>query len=175
MKPAFLQILKSRWLAGCLHLGLWLLFFLVLTRLGGRTPVFHEREAFSTPPQSPAPVARLEPLFAPGAWPVSLARSNAPDPFFTRHFTPAPAPPPPSPTTRKIELTYLGFYLSGDSPKQAVVRFADSFIVTPIGARVLSNLFVAQATMQTLTLTNPSAQTNILTVNMKKEIEVPIR
>ena len=45
----------------------------------------------------------------------------------------------------------------------------------PIGAKVVSNLFVAQATMQTLTLTNPAALTNILSVNTKKEIEIPIR
>ncbi len=175
MKPAAVHILRSRWLAGCVHVALWLLLVLALTKLGGRTPAFRERESFSSPPQSPAPVAKLEALFAPGIWPKSLADTNYVTPFFTRYFVPTPTPAAPPPTTRKIELTYLGFYQAGDRPKEAVVRFADSFIVSPVGARVLSNLFVAQATMQTLTLTNPNAQTNILTVNMKKELEVPIR
>jgi hypothetical protein len=175
MKPGAIQMLRSRWFASCVHLGLWLLLLLALTKFGGKAPAFRERETFSTPPQSPAPVAKLESLFSPDIWPRPLADTNVPNPFFTRHFTPAPTPPPPPPTTRKVELTYLGFYQTGDSSRQAVVRLADSFLVSPVGARVVSNLFVAQANMQTLTLTNLAAQTNILTVNTKKEIEVPIR
>jgi hypothetical protein len=176
MSPAVTQLLRSRWLAACVHIALWLLLVLALANLRGKPPAFHERDAFSTPPQSPAPVSGLDSLFAAGIWPKSFADTNALNPFITTYFTPAPAPPPPPPpTTRKIELTYLGFYRSGDSPTQVLVRFADSFIAAPIGARVVSNLFVAQATFQTLTLTNPAAQTNILTVNAKKEIEVPLK
>ena len=38
-----------------------------------------------------------------------------------------------------------------------------------------ANLFVADATMQNLTLTNSAAQTNILVLNTKKPLEVPIQ
>ena len=39
----------------------------------------------------------------------------------------------------------------------------------------LYSTFAADATMQTLLLTNPAAGTNLLTLNAKKEVEVPIR
>jgi hypothetical protein len=55
-----------------------------------------------------------------------------------------------------------------------MIRLGDSFLITPVGGRVLSNLFVAEATLQTLTLTNPAAKTNILALNQKKEVEVPL-
>ena len=84
-------------------------------------------------------------------------------------------PAAPVPTTRKIEVTYQGFYESGDGPRQVIVKVGEAFIVAPIGARVATNLFVSTATMQTLTLTNLAAQTNILSLNTKKEIEVPIQ
>ena len=48
-------------------------------------------------------------------------------------------------------------------------------MVTPVGAKVVTNWFVAEATLQSLTLTNLTAQTNVLTLNAKKEIEVPIQ
>jgi hypothetical protein len=182
MKPTLLQTLRSRWFAGCVHVGAWLLLYLGASNLGGNAPTFRERDNFSTPPQSPVPVARLDSLFSPGIWPKTLIESNRPNCFLTTYFVPAPTPPappppppPPPPTTRKIELTYLGYYQTGLGPKQAIVKLADSFIISPLGAKVASNLFVAQVTMQTLTLTNPAAQTNLLLVNAKKEIEVPLK
>ena len=50
----------------------------------------------------------------------------------------------------------------------------DIFIVAPIGGTVATKLFVADATMQTLTLTNHNAQTNVVPLNSKKEFEVPL-
>ncbi len=155
MKPGLVQILRSRWFAACVHAGLWLLLCLALTNLGGKAPAFRERESFSTPPQSPAPVAEARLLILAGM--SGPNRSPAPTPsILLSHVTslPLPTPPPPPPTTRKIELTYLGFYQTGEGPKHAVVKLGDAFLVSPVGARVASNLFVAQATMQALTLTN---------------------
>ena len=47
--------------------------------------------------------------------------------------------------------------------------------MAPIGARIATNLLIAEATMQAMTLTNLAAQTNILPLNVKKELEVPIQ
>jgi hypothetical protein len=48
-------------------------------------------------------------------------------------------------------------------------------MVAPIGARIATNLFIADATMQALTLTNLAVQTNILPLNVKQELVVPIQ
>ena len=178
MKPGIVQTLRSRWFAACVHASLWLLLYLAVTHLGGKAPPLREGDSFSPPQQSLAPVAKLDSLFSPGVWPKPLADTNALDPFFTRYFTPPPTPappPPPPPTTRKIELTYLGYYQTTNGPKHVVVKLSDALLVSAVGGRLASNLYVAQVTMQTLMLTNPAAQTNLLNVNVKKEIEVPIR
>jgi len=171
MKPVGLHTLRSRWFVIFVHLCLWVLLYLGAAGIGGKTPDFHESDSFSAPAQSPAPVARLDQLFAPDVWPKWPGDTNAPSAFLTRHFIPAlPLPP----TVQKFELTYQGFYQSGDNPKQTMIRFGDNFLVTPVGGRVISNLFVADATMQMLTLTNPAAKTNILPLNQKREVEIPL-
>lgn len=163
--------MRSRWFGVFVHLCLWVMLYLAAAGIGGKTPDFRESDSFSAPAQSPAPVARLDQLFAPDVWAKWPGDTNALSAFYTRHFIPAvPAPP----TVRKFELTYQGFYQSGDSARQTIIRLGDSFLITPIGGRVVSNLFVANATMQTLTLTNPAAKTNILPLNQKKEVEVPL-
>jgi hypothetical protein len=166
-----LQTLKSRWFAAVVHAGLWLLLYLAVTGFRGKSPDYHVADAVSTQPQSLAPVGKLVNLFSPGIWPKPFAHTNSLNPFFTRHFIP---PPAPAPTTRKIELTYQGYYQTSEGAKQAIVKLADAFFVTPIGAKVTANLYAVEATLQSLTLTNSSAQTNLLLLNVKKEIEVPI-
>ena len=156
-----------------MHAGLWLLLYLAVTSLGGRAPVLYEAQAVAKPPQSPAPVAALERLFSEGLRPPPLKDTNALNPFVTRYFVP-PAPPPP-PTTRKIEVTYQGFYQSGEGMKQTIFRLGDAYVVAPIGASVVTNLIIAEATMQSMTLTNREAQTNIVPLNVKREINVPIQ
>jgi hypothetical protein len=171
MKPVGLQTLRSRWFVVFVHLCLWVMLYLAAAGIGGKTPDFHESDSFSAPAQSPAPVARLDQLFASDVWPKWPGETNCTSAFYTRHFIPVlPAPP----TARKFELTYQGFYQSGDNPKQTMIRLGDTFLITPVGGRVISNLFVAEATLQTLTLTNPAATTNILALNQKKEVEVPL-
>jgi len=166
MPPVVTKVLRSRWFVACVHASLWLLLYLAITRLGGQTPNFRDAEAVANPPQSPAPVAGLERLFSPGVWPQSLIDTNRLNPFAT------PAPPPS--TTRKIEVTYQGFYQTSNDLKRAIFKLGEAYLAAPIGARVATNLFIAEATMQAMTLTNLSAQTNILPLNTKKEIVVPI-
>jgi hypothetical protein len=171
MPPLIARTLRNRWFVTGVHAALWLLLYLAVVNLGGRAPDYREADADGAPPQSPAPVAGLARLFSPGTWPKSLSATNTLDPFLTRYFVP-PAPPPP-PTTRKIEVTYQGFYHTGTGPKQAIFRLGEAFLVAPVGARIATNLFIAEATMQTMTLTNLAAQTNVLPLNAKKELLIP--
>ena len=171
MTPAISRTLRSRWFTGCVHASFWLLLYLAITNLGGRAIEFRSGEPTSIPLQNPVPVSGLEHLFASDAWPKLLVDTNVSNAFMTRYFIPPQAAPP---TTRKIEVTYQGFYETADGPKHAVCKLGDAFVATAVGAKVTANLFIADVTMQSLTLTNSTAQTNVLTLNVKKEIVVPL-
>jgi hypothetical protein len=176
MKAAFVQLLRSRWFVTCAHVGLWLLLYLALKGgMNGKSPELREADGTLPRPGSPAPVTRLNRLFGAVEWPDLSPATNAMNAFFTRHFIPPPAPPPPAPTTRMIELTYLGFYETDGAAKTVIVKLADAFLITPLGAKLTANLFASHASMQNLTLTNSAAQTNILVLNTKKQLEVPIQ
>lgn len=175
MKTALGQTLRSRWFAGITQAGLWLLVYVSASGLGGKTPAFREADGTLPPPPSPAPVARLDPLLTRGIWPDLSPRTNALNAFYTRHFIPPPTPAPPPPTTRTIELTYLGFYEAQGAGRTVMARMADAFLVAPLGTRLTANLFAASASIDSLTLTNPAAQTNLLKLNTTKQLEVPIQ
>ncbi len=176
MKAAFVQILRSRWLATCAHLALWVLLYLAIHGdMYDKTPELREADGLWPRPGSPAPVTRLNQLFGAVGWPDLSPATNALNAFFTRHFIPPPAPPPPAPTTKTIELTYLGFFQADGSVKTVVVKLADAFLIRPVGTTLTANLFAADASLQNLTLTNSAAQTNILVLNTKKSLEVPIQ
>ncbi len=174
MKPLLLSNLRSRWIVLGVHFGLWGLLYLAAVGLRGNSVSFRDESLPADQPRTPVAIAHLATLLPAALWPNSHAQTNLVDPFFTRHFFPAPKPPtPPPPTTRKIELTYLGFYQTEGAPKQVIAKLADAFLVAPIGTKLTANLFAADATMQTLTLTNSSAQTNLLQLDAKREIDVP--
>jgi hypothetical protein len=176
MQSLATQTLRSRWLAFLVHASLWVILYLTIRNMGGRAPEFRESNSFSVPAQSLAAVAKLGNLFA-----TNIVLGFSPDtslrnPFYTVHFVPPPTPaPPPPPTTRKIPVTYLGFYTAADGPKHAVLKMPEGFLIARLGTPVATNTFVADATMQTLTLTNLAAQTNLVPLNTQKEIEVPIK
>ncbi len=184
MSAALVQLLRTRWFAASVHAGLWLLLYLVVQGLGGKTPEYRVAEAYSPVPQPPVPVTKLESLFSPNQWPKPTAASNVPNLFFTKFFVPPTPPPPPPPTTKNVEVTYQGFYQTGDSARNVIIRMVDTntipktegaFIVARIGEHITTNFCVAGATLQTLILTNSAAQTNLLSLNTNKVIEVPLK
>lgn len=174
MKLIVAQVLRSRWLAGVVHACLWLLVYFAATRLGGKLPAFQELDGSEPVPPVHAAIAKLDPLFTSGAWPKVVVGTNEVSVFYTLNFAPTPKPTPPPPTTRKIELTYQGFY-NVEGKSRVLVKMDDRFLVTPLGSNVTANLFAANATALNLTLTNSTAQTNVLTLNLKKQLEVPIK
>ena len=176
MSTTVQQILRSRWFVLCLHAALWILLYLGVTSLRGKAPDLGQGAAMATTEQPALPVRKLEPLFADGLLRQSISNpTNIPDPFFTAYFVPPAPPPPPPPTTRKLEVTYLGFFQTTNGPKQAVLNLAGGLTVVQVGALLATNVYVAEADLQCVLLTNTAAQTNTLTLNTKKEIEVPIR
>jgi hypothetical protein len=172
---AFLQMVRSRWFATVVHAGLWCILYLAVTRLGGKTPDIRLADTTTPSPPNPVPAATMESLFSPGQWPNPQAVSNFTNPFFTTHFVPPPSPTPPPATTRKVEVTYQGFYEAGDTVKHIVTKVGDLFVVAVIGAPITTNLFIADASMQSLLLTNHVSQTNLVPLNAKRDIEVPLK
>ncbi len=173
MKPSLAQRLRSRSFVYLLHAALWLLVVLTLTGLGGRTSQFSEVRARSAVPQTVVPMARFGKLFAKAAWATLPVAANALDPFFTRHFNPI-HPPSPPPTTRDIDLTYLGYLQAENGPKKTLVKLGDTLLEAPVGANLTANLFAVDAEIDSLTLTNTSGQTNLLRLNAKTTLKVPI-
>jgi hypothetical protein len=174
MPSATLHLLRSRWLTWGVHAGLWLLLYLAVIHTGGKTPELLEASASAPQALTVIPVGRIDSLFSPGQWVTPLAHTKGLNPFFTSHFVPPSIPTPPPPTTKKVDATYQGFFQTADNPKQAIVKIGDIFVVTSVGAAVVTNQFIADATMQNLILTN-STQTNTLPLNAKRELEVPIK
>jgi len=170
------QLLRSRWFAWSLHAALWLLLYFALMGLGGEAPDYQESASFSAPPQSWVPVANVTTLFSPSPWPKPLALTNTFNLFFTTNFVkPQPPPPPPPPTTRKIPVTYHGFYETPDSPKMVMLMVESNNVTDHVGAQIVTNHFISEASIRTLTLTNTAGQTNLIPLNTKQEIEVPIK
>ena len=173
VSTSYLQSIRSRWFATAIHLGLWILLCLVLTHFGGSPPGLHIADSMTPPPANPVPVANMESLFSSDQWPSP--QTNFSNPFFTTHFIPIPSPAPPPPTTRKVDVTYQGFYQAGDAVKHIVAKVGDLFVVAVVGAPITTNLFIADASLQSLLLTNQVPQTNLIPLNVKREIEVPIK
>jgi hypothetical protein len=175
MPPILIQTLRSRWFAVVVHLAFWLLLYLAVSHLGGKAPAYRDAGSPSGPPRPVTPAEKLETVFTATS-PGPATNSTGVNPFFTRHFIPPPTPaPPPPPTTRKIDVTYQGFYQTTNGPKFAVLKVAEGIMVAKIGALVATNVYVAEASLTNVILTNLTARTNILPLNTKTEIEVPIR
>ena len=168
------ETLRSRWFSASLHAGLWLLLVLIVAGLGGRRPQFAETDADPLAVQKPVPVAKLEKLFGPDIWPKHVVDPASQNAFATLHFKPPIVPAPP-PTTRRVELTYQGFYQTSDGPQRTMLRLGEAMVAVPVGGVVVTNLWVASASFQTLTLTNSAGQTNVLAMNVKQAVEVPLK
>ena len=175
MKSRVTQVLESRPLVLLVHAAIWLLLYLAVAGIRGTSPDFRESEPRLGPVPALLPATAFAGLFAGKYVPPPVAGTNVPNAFYTLHFMPKLLPPAPPPTTRKIELTYAGFYEASDGVRRVMVRLGDAFLTAPVGARLTANLYAASAAIQTLVLTNPAAQTNVLPLNLKKELEVPIQ
>jgi len=119
------------------------------------------------------PVTRLGKLFAPTNWPKQLVDAGSSNQFTTTYFMPPPPPPPP-PTTRKVEVTYQGYYRAAEGPQQAFLRLGDASFASGWRRGHDQSVFDRSGPANA-TLTNSAAQTNVLKLNTKQEIEVPLK
>ncbi len=169
------QTIHRRLFTLSLHAGLWLLLALVLWALRGSALRFHETEVAAAAGRVALPVTRLAALFASETSAVFGGDTNRLSPFATRHFTPAARAAAPPPTTRKVELIYQGFYQTGGQPQRIFIQMDGKMVVSPLGGNLAPGLFIAETALRTLTLTNSAGQTNVLKLNTKTNLEVPVK
>ncbi len=90
-------------------------------------------------------------------WPKSVQwtpLTNSANPFFTLAIRPAPVaqPPPPAPATRKVEVTYRGFYETSAGIRRAVVQVADKQVLALRGEKIVADLVASEIELRHLTL-----------------------
>jgi hypothetical protein len=168
------QTLQSRWFTVALHAGLWLLLALVVLRWFGPESDIEPAEITSAAVPTYLPVERLTQLFTAEPRFDAAGATNRLSPFATRHFTPAAPPTAAPPTTRKVELTYQGYYEVSESVRRVFLQVDQKMVISPMGDQVVPSLFIAGADLQSLTLTNAAAQTNVLKLNTKTTLEIPV-
>lgn len=164
---------RDRWLAIALMGGLAGLLLVVVRNFGLGLPPFPENSRSDEPPISIPAAARLSELFDIATVPALTTSAREASPFYTTHFQPPPQPKPP--TTRQIPMTYLGHIQGADGQRRAFVRVDNQTFIREVSQPVVDDLMVAEIALQTLTLTNSAAQTNVLQFQTEQRVEVPIK
>jgi hypothetical protein len=147
----------------------------VVRDLGGGLPAWPAADPSESKSTIPLPLTGVDSLFAVGALPSLATPADQWNGFFTTHFQPPTKPPPKAPTTRKVELTYLGFMQAGDGPRRALVQSGTAQWLGGIGEKVVADLQVAAIETGFLILTNATGATNRLGFRAKTPLEVPIQ
>jgi hypothetical protein len=162
---------RDRWLAWMLLAATGILLVLVVRDFGVGLPEFPRSPRRAPSSALTVPVSEFDGLFSAVRVPRLLTPTNAFGPFYTAYFQP---PPPKPPTTRKVDLTYLGYIETDAGPRRAFVQVGETLFVGPAGSNVVADLAVAAIDLRTLVLTNRAAQTNQLEFNVRKPVEVPL-
>jgi len=146
----------------------------VLRDLSAGTPMLPRRGS-AVEPVDPLPqLAEAGALFESGVVATQTPPAGLASGFHTTYFAPAPKPPRQQPTTRKVELTYLGFLQAGDGPRTAIVQTGSEQWSGGVGSNLVANVFVAGIDQQTLVVTNTEGQTNLLQFRSKTALDVPL-
>lgn len=119
---------------------------------------------------------RLGQLFAPAALAVVAPATNLPAPFVTAYFQPPPPPPPPPPDikkTRKVTLTYNGFFETSSGEKRAYVLVGGASSLLTLGAPVVSDLMISNIQRTQLTLRRAITQEVTVPFRGSTEVEIP--
>ena len=113
---------------------------------------------------------RLPELFSPAALTDVARVTNAPLPFVTTFFQ--PPPPPPAKKTRKVNLTYNGFFQTAGGEKRAYLMIDDKLAMLPPGASVVADVVISNILRTELTLLQ-ATQAVVIPFRGSKEVEVP--
>lgn len=153
-----------------------LVVVLLLGDFGGEMPALPR----FTPPASVASFGptdnRLGQLFAPAALSEVAPATNLLAPFITAYFQPPPPPPPPPADikkTRKVTLTYNGFFETSSGEKRAYVLVGETSNLLPLGAPVISDLMISNIQRTQLTLRRAVTQEVAVPFRGSTVVEIP--
>ncbi|MDB6028711.1 MAG: hypothetical protein JWM68_4934 [Verrucomicrobiales bacterium] len=184
----FNKVAGNRWFGIGLLAGAVALLLLVLLHLDQKLPPLPLLKESSEDSVLLAPVEKIEQLSSESAFLGIQTFTNGNHPFYTLHFQPPPAPPPPAPTpapipeppkppptapTKKVALLYQGVYETASGAKKAFLQVDGKLSILSPGAFVAADWTVGEIAVKKLTLTNRTAQTNVLEFGHTNIIEVP--
>ena len=146
-----------------------------LRQLRGRMPDLQPIPADKGPVLDFVSPDKVRRWFDPDELARAAVRTNADNPFFTRHFEPPPKPKPqPPPTTRQIELLYQGSIRTSQERQHAFIRVEGKTLIVTNGAPLVANLGVHRISLNQVLITNTAGQTNVLTFRVPAQVTVPI-
>lgn len=160
---------KPKPLAIALIAALSLVLLLVAIDLGGRVPPRPDYEPRAGLETQLGPIHQIPELFAPQTM-LALTGVTNHNPFFTTHFQPPPPPKPPA--TRKIELTYHGFYRTAEGKKMAFVKLGDKLTLAEPGTQLEGQLTIGEITHESITLKDVAGKPHVIKFNTKEAIEL---
>lgn len=113
----------------------------------------------------------LPELFAAASFSEAVRITNGSLPFATTFFEPPPPPPPKK--TRKVNLTYNGYFEAVNGEKRAYVLVGDKLDLFPPGAAVVGDVVISNILRTELTL-QQATQAVVVPFRGSKEVEVPL-
>jgi hypothetical protein len=101
--------------------------------------------------------------------------TNDRNPFYSVAIKPPPRQETsaPAPATRRIEVTYRGFFETSAGVRRAVVQVADKQVLGGIGERIVADLAAMEIELWHLTLTNATGKSVRCDFARPASIEVP--
>ncbi len=170
------QFDRSYVVAGGIFGILGLLVFLLVRDLGGQLPTLPRLTPPTTSSQITLTNERLVEIFAPAALLAVAPAPHLPAAFATAYFQPPPPPPPPNPDvkkTRKVALTYNGYFETSAGEKRVFVGVGGATAMLPFGAAVISDLMISNIQRTQLTLMRSGTQAVAVPFRGSTEVEVP--
>lgn len=153
-----------------------LVLILLLRDVGGELPALPQFVPATAPGNLGPTNGHLAKMFTPAALATVAPAANLPTPFVTAFFQPPPPPPPPDPKikkTRKVALTYNGFFETSTGEKRAYLLVGGAMAMLPTGAPVISDLMISNIQRLQLTLVRGSTQEVAVPFRGSTEVEVP--
>ena len=175
MEESLLQTLfRTRWVGTILTGGFLALGLSITLSLGGTLPPRPDLSLRAGRASNLVPIEKAQALFAPEVFKDLPKLTNAPDVFYTTYFQPAPKPKPRPPTTKKVNLTYLGFVEGGSGQREAYIQTDAGLVTGPAGTKLIDHFVVSAITLEALTVQADGGTTNVLPFNVKQELEIPV-